>query len=254
QDCGDAAEVRAGLFAGEPLRARLHLDRADRIDGDGGLRLHLIDEELLGEPRFLVRHLCGSDDTDRLRAAHGGGDGLERLAPGRDSEIVVLPDLRNDDAIGVVLLVREAAVITQPVIVDFGIDARAIAVDLAAAAADEDVAADIAAIADRFRGIEIPDARFEAEFARRQCAGGADVGDAGGHPVVERDAGEDADFRRGAALEESELARAGDLLREADASRAVDAAIHVLHDMRADRRAIHAGIRALHFAVARLHR
>src|SRR5207253_7802579 len=84
--------------------------------------------------------------------------------------------------------------------------------------------------------------------------GRADVGHARRHPVVERRPGEHADFCRRPAFEKRELARAGDLLTEANASRAVDTAIHVLHDVRTDGRAIHAGVCPLEFAVARFDR
>src|SRR5205085_3860235 len=134
------------------------------------------------------------------------------------------------------------------------IHARPIAKDLSVAMSDEDVAADVAAVAYGVGGLEVPHSRFEAELARGQRAGRTDVRHARGHPVIQRRAGENADLGRCAAFEEGELVRLGDFGAETDASRAVDAAIHVLDDVRPDRGAIHAGIGALEFAVARLDR
>ena len=176
-----AAIVRRGLRSEEPFRARLHLDRADRIDHHAGRSLPSF-RRRAPSPATPLRWSCS---RRRSRRSFGApltafADRFQRFAPRRDAEVVVLgADLRNDDAVGVVALVREAAEVAQPVIVDLGIDARAVAEDLSAAVADEDVAADVAAVADRLGRLEVPDARFEAELARGQRAGRADVGDAG---------------------------------------------------------------------------
>ena len=249
-----APVVRRRLRAEEPLRARLHPDRGDGIDHHAGRRSHPLDEELSGEPGFFVCHVRGEDRAGLRCAADGGADRVQRFAPRRDAEVVVIvADLRHDHAIGVVALVGEAAEVAQPVIVDVGIDARPVAEDLSLPEADEDIAADVAAVAHRLRGLEVPDARLEAELARGERAGGADVGDARRHPVVERRSRKHADLGGRAALEEPQLTGAADLGGEADAARAVDAAVHVLHDVRADRRAVHARIGALELAVARGH-
>src|SRR5204863_194303 len=123
----------------------------------------------------------------------------------------------------------------HPVVVDVRVEARLVALDRALAVLERDVAADVTAGAERRLLVEVPDALGEAELRRGQSAHRADVDDAGRKLVVERLAGEDADLGRGAALEERELRGLRDLVREADAPRALDAAVHVEQHRRSER-------------------
>src|SRR5262249_11654017 len=116
-----------------------------------------------------------------------------------------------------------APVGAHPVVVDVGGEARLVALDDAAAGVRRGVAAHLAAGAQRRLLVEVEDALGEAEAGRGERTHRADVHDAGGKLVVELLAGKGTDLGTGAALEEAQLAGAGDLLGEADAARALDA-------------------------------
>ena len=98
-----------------------------------------------------------------------------------------------------------------------------------------DVAAAGARSADRWRVAQLPDTLLEPELLQRQRADRADVHRVARVGVVELRAGKDVDVRVDAALEDTQLSRAGDLLREADAPRADDASLGVEHHVRSDR-------------------
>src|SRR5687768_14496825 len=114
KDSLDTAVVRRALRALEPFSASLHPDRPDRVDHDADvLHAETIPEELPREEGLLVGHVCGGDDGDLLgaRGADGLPDRVEGLAPCGDAEVVVfVADLRYNDAIRVVTLVRKTAV------------------------------------------------------------------------------------------------------------------------------------------------
>src|SRR5690606_4762298 len=93
---------------------------------------------------------------DRHRAVGALGpqrreQGVEGLAPaGRCELAAVLADLRRRKARQLaVALVRRAPVVAHPMVVDFEVEARLVAPDRAAAVLERDVAADVAAGADR---------------------------------------------------------------------------------------------------------
>src|SRR5262249_43334973 len=91
-----------------------------------------------------------------------------------------------------------------------------------------------AALADRARTAQEPDARLEAEVARGQCADGADVL---GHQrvvVVELAARRHDDLAEVAALADAEHRILGNLLADPDAARAQDAALGVVDDGRSE--------------------
>ena len=97
---------------------------------------------------------------------------------------------------------------------------------------DVDVAAAGAARADGFRDVEIPDAHLEAELAVGERAHRADVHHVGRVVVHEVVAGEQADLGVVTAVEDPELAGAGDLVAEPHAARAEDAPLGVQHHVR----------------------
>ena len=125
------------------------------------------------------------------------------------------------------MLVGEAALVAHPVLVDLGVEAGAVALHLALVVLHVDVAAAGAAGAEAVGGGEQPDAGLEAEVAGGQCADGAEVGDAHGVGVVELTAGEGGDLGVVAALLGGQLAGTGNLVAEADAAGAEDAALAV---------------------------
>src|SRR5262249_31078510 len=90
-----------------------------------------------------------------------------------------------------------------------------------------DVAAARAPVADGPGGVEVPHADLEAEVAVGQRADRADVDDVARVLVLEGLAGEQADLRVVAPVEDPELTGAGDLVAEPDAARAEDAALGV---------------------------
>src|SRR2546425_291417 len=94
-----------------------------------------------------------------------------------------------------------------------------------------DVAAARAPHADRGDVLEEPDARLESERLPGQGADGADVHGAAGVGVVQRLSGKGADDRVVAALEQRQLVALADLIAEADAARAPDAALGVEHHL-----------------------
>src|SRR5204863_6713188 len=78
----------------------------------------------------------------------------------------------------------------------------------------------------------------EAERLPGERADRADVDGVAGVVVVERLAGEGGDDRVPAAVEQSQFTRLAHFVAEADAARALDAALAVEHDARADRLAL----------------
>src|SRR5437764_2263209 len=74
-----------------------------------------------------------------------------------------------------------------------------------------------------------PDARFEAKVVIGQRPDRANLGDVAGVRVVERRIADGADAYVIAAPKELQLARLGDVLEEADAARALDAALLIEH-------------------------
>ena len=175
-------------------------------------------------------------------------DGVEGRAPARvhDRRAAVAargPRPRRVEPRHVlVALEGGAAVVAHPVVVDLDVEARLVALDVAAPVLHGDVAAHLAAGAERRLLVEVPDALGEAEAGRGQGAHRADVHHAGGERVGQLLARERADLDARAAVEEAELAGARDLLGEADAARALDAAVHVEDDVGAERDALAARV------------
>src|SRR5690606_27939939 len=154
---------------------------------------------------------------------------VDRLAPADRRELAAVaaqPGRREARQLAIAL-VRRAAVVAHPVVVDFEVEARLVAADGAAPVLERDVAPDVAAGTDRRLLVEVPYPLDEAEAGRGQRADRADVDDAGRQRVVELATRESADLRVRAALEEAELAGLRDLLREPDAAGALDAPVHV---------------------------
>src|SRR5204863_3013692 len=129
---------------------------------------------------------------------------------------------------------RGPAGVAHPVVVPLGVVARLEAEQPALAVVDLDVAAVRARAAHRVRALEVPDARLEPEVLAGERADGTDVDHVHRVGVVERLPGRELDARVVAALEDAELARLRDLVAEAGAARAEDAALLVEHDVLPD--------------------
>ena len=132
------------------------------------------------------------------------------------------------------------AVIAHPELVDLGVVARTKPIDLAVAriVVDVGIAARRATGADALRGLEEPDARLEAKVLTRQRANRADVL---GHQrvlVVELAARSENDFVLVATLAHVENVVLGDLVANANAARAHDAALGVVDDGRTEANAL----------------
>ncbi len=244
----------AASSAVDPLRLRLDLAgarlrrRATSRFGAGEVVGDLPKEEVL-----LVR------EVRRAREEEAGRPGrldrpadLARPSARRPTGTIVswtraaLAQRRLVDVAGVQALGEEAPVVAEPVVVDLGIEARQEAVD-------DVVLATRSRCCSRRCSRGRPTAscsRYQTRLRkrnsrRRQGADGADVRGAARPVVVERLSLVRPDERAAAAVEERQLARLGDLLREADAARALDAAGHVGDDVRADHRPVVGRVLAL---------
>ena len=199
-------------------------------------------EEAPQRPQILVGHLRRREHADLLGpvAAERGGEGAEGLVPGRLHHLPVRSDGGRGEA-GVVVDPVEAvaAGVAEPPLIDLGIEARLeprhplalVVVGALLVGVDLDVAPARAAVADALGGVEVPHPHLEAEVAVGERAHRADVDDVARVGVLQRRAGEEADLGVVAALEDAQLAGAGDLVAEPHAARAEDAALGVQDDV-----------------------
>ena len=190
--------------------------------------------EALEEEALLVRRAVARQRADAAaHAAQGAGGGLEGALPAHRRQLAAVAQQRLGDAlVDVDGLVREAPAVAEPPVVDLVVLAGEDAQDALVADGELDVALARAERADRARALDVPRARAEAVRLRRQRADGAELDDVAaergdvGVPVERRD------VRVGAALLEDELVVLGDLLAEAHAAVAEDAALAVDRDER----------------------
>ena len=127
-------------------------------------------------------------------------------------------------------LVREAALVTHPALVDLLVLTRPEAVRVLAHEVGVDRAAPRAARADRGRSREKPRTRAETEVGVEQRADRADVDDVSRVVRVELAVrGRDVDHLVRAAAEDAQLRRLGDFFHEAHAAGAEHAALLVEH-------------------------
>ncbi len=159
--------------------------------------------------------------------------GVERLLPARRHQRAALAHERLRDAlVDRRRLVGVAALVAQPAVVDLVVVAGEHAHDLVVAHGQLDVALARALHADRARALDVPRARAEAVGGRRERADGAQLDDVAGERRDVRMAVERRHVGVRAALGEDQLVVLGDLLREAHAAVAEDAALAVDRDQR----------------------
>ena len=190
----------------------------------------------------LVRPPRPTEDGDALRAtggerlAHELGGGVDRHVPRRLGEPALAAHERRGQAlIGVGGLVVEAATVAQPAPVDgLGVDAE-LAHELVARRLHDDAAADAAVRARALDLLEVPRPGLEAVRRGGERADRADLHRVAGEVRRERLVGERQDLRLVATLGEADQRIAGDLVGEARAAVAQDAALAVEQHEVADR-------------------
>ncbi|UPT75250.1 MAG: hypothetical protein M0D55_05990 [Elusimicrobiota bacterium] len=206
------------------------------------LDLEAVDEQGLVRGPVLVGQHAGGDDRQAVaglfeqrrdlgRGVEPGQLGFRRRQPQH------LAQARRVEVAEAV-----AALVAHPMPVDVHVHAgleprHALAVVVPRAVrvrVHRDVAAARAVRADRLGLLEVPDADLVAEVAVGQRADGADVDDVAGVGVVERHAGRQVDPLRVAHAENAELVGLRDVVDEARAARAQDAALLVEHDVGTD--------------------
>ncbi len=236
-------EAAQRLGAGTAARAAVDVGRAERAAHDA-----------LDQVALLVR---GPGAGERRRALAMSAQPLrrrlDRLGPGRRAQVAALADHRLGDAVGRVdHLVAEAALVAEPPVVDLVVVARQHPHDVLVADGELDVALARAERADRSRVLDVPGAGAEAVGLRRQGAHRAELDDVA---VEGGDVGlvvEGPDEGAVAALEQLELLVLGDLLAEAHAAVAEDAALAVDLDERGERkRLLEVALGVGHAAAAR---
>src|SRR2546426_2964073 len=162
----------------------------------------------------------------------------DHLVVGHLLERAVAPDLRPVLPRALELGEAVATRIAEPAVVDREIFPRLKASDPVAAGVELDVAAHAATGADARRAVQVPGATDEAVLPRRQRADGADfrpvalVVRLGGFVVEGADDGVDT------ALDQRQLSLPRDLLAEARAAPAEDAALAVEDDLVGERHAL----------------
>ncbi len=167
------------------------------------------------------------------RAAQAGGGLRQRALPGDGAQLPAVAHKRLGDAlVDVDRLVGEAALVAQPAVIDPGVLARQHAHDALVAHREGDIALGGAQRADRAGVLDIPGPGAEAVGTRGERADGAQLDDVAAERRDVRMAVEGRDVGVRAALEQHQLVVLGDLLREAHAAVAEDAALAVDRDQR----------------------
>ncbi len=170
------------------------------------------------------------------RAAQPGGGIFQRALPGDGAQFATVAHQRRGDArVAAEHRVGEAAAVAQPAVVDLGVLAGEHAQHALVAHRQRDVALGGAQRAHRAGILDVPRPRAEAVGLGGERADGAQLDDVAGEG---RDVGvavEGGDVGVGAALLQHELVVFGDLLGEAHAAVAKDAALAVDRDQGGER-------------------
>ena len=137
-------------------------------------------------------------------------------------------------SVGLGVAEREAVLVADPLLVDLGVVAGEATHHLAATVVDADRGTAGVVLGDTRRGDEVEGARAEAVVGRGQRADRADLDRVAGEVALEGLALVDRDLLHRAALGEGDERVTGDLLGEAGAARAEDAALAVEQDLGGD--------------------
>src|SRR5690606_3200070 len=186
-----------------------------------------------------------ADDRGDALARHPGqaiADRGERVAPVGQAQLAVLLDHGHVEAALLQAVVREAALVGDPLLVDVLVQARHDAHDLGRARVDPDVAADRIEDVDRFGLAQLPGAGAVFVGLGVERADRAQVDDVALQFGFQGALDPGADLLVLAAVHHAELLDPGDLVEEADAARAVDAAGHVGRDQRPEVLVEHAAL------------
>ena len=177
----------------------------------------------------------------RLRLCRPSATVSSAVSQSTSLPLAALAHHRRFEAVGAVdAFVAEAVAVGDPGLVDRFVLARHHAHELAAQHVAEQVRADAVVRRDQRMRRHLPGARAEAERLGDERAHRAQVDDVAGQLVIARSARSlRADLHVLAAADHAELLEAGDLLGEAHAARAVDAARHVGGDQRAEVLVLH---------------
>ena len=194
-------------------------------------------EDPLGQVALLVRGLPADDRGGPLAGLpEPGRRRLERLLPACGAKLAALADEGLRDPLpGLRHLVAEPPLVAQPAVVDLGVVAGEDALDALVAHRQDHVALARAERADRAGVLDFPGTGPEPVGVRGQRPHRAELDDVA---VEGGDVGavvEGAHEGRRAAVQELELLVLGDLLAEADAAVAEDAALAVDLDQRRER-------------------
>ena len=221
---GDAAEREAERL--ECVGRRLREHRRVRVEADSKKAAERVRE--LGR---LAARERGDDRAARLSEHRLRL--VERLVP-RDllEPLATAAERRRDPVLRPEVWVAEAALVAEPALVDLRVVAREDAPDFVLADGHRRVAANGAARADRRDVLDVPGPRIEAIESRRERADRAQLDDVAGERRAVGLVLEGRDLGVGAAIPRDELAVLGDVLREARAAVAEDAALAVERDER----------------------
>ena len=196
--------------------------------------------QLTEREELLVREVRRDDRGERrgalasheVRELRGGV--MKRVVPRGRFEGGAAPRSWRSEAVLIDEAVAEPTLVAHPRLVHVVVAPRQQPIDASACGPDLDVAAVGAARADAFGLVQEPHAHLVVKVLAEERADRADVGGADRVVVGERLVGKDVDHRLVAEIEDAELAGLGDLLTEAYAATAEDAAFLIEHDARTD--------------------
>ncbi len=196
-------------------------------------------EDPLDQEAFLVAGVADDGGAPGPGVAQAGRGALDRLRPARLAQVAALADHRcGDPFLRAEHLERVAALVAEPAVVDLGVVAGQHPLHLLVADGEADVALGRTEGADRAALLDVPGPGAEAVGVGGQRPDRAELGDVA---VERRDVGPvvvGADEGVVAALQQLQLGVLGDLLAEADAAVAEDAALAVDRDQRRQRQGL----------------
>jgi hypothetical protein len=192
-------------------------------------RAQALPHQALQEEALLVGGAVAGERADvALRPGEALRRLVERTLPAHRPQVAAVAHHRPGDAlVDVHRLVGEAALVAQPAVVDLLVVAGQHAQDALVAHGEADVALRRAQRADRAGALDVPRARAEAVRARRQRAHRAELDDVAAERGDVRVAVEGRHVGVRPAFLEDQLVVLGDLLAEAHAAVAQDAALTV---------------------------